>query len=43
MLVVTLASAVLTMVAIVRGCLVGRLRLSGVRSIGWSRLHGRSL
>jgi len=43
MMVVTLAIAVLTIVPIVRGSLVGRLRLNRVRRTGWRRLHGRNL
>jgi len=36
----TLNSAVLAMVAIVRGRLIGRLRLGERRTILWSRLQG---
>ncbi len=36
----TFDSAVPAMVAVVRGRLIGRLRLGGRRSILWSRLHG---
>jgi len=42
MMAVTLATVVPAMVAIMRGCLVGRLRLGGARTILWSRLHSGS-
>ena len=40
---VMLGVGALVMVAIMRGCLVGRLRLCGTRAILRSRLHGRCL
>jgi hypothetical protein len=43
MMAVRLATAVPAMVAIMRGCLVGRLRLNRTRTILRSRLHGGSL
>jgi len=43
MMVVRLAIAVPAMVAIMRGCLVGRLRLNRTRTILRSRLQGGSL
>jgi hypothetical protein len=43
MMVVTPAIAVPAMVTIMRGCLIGRLRLCRSRTILWSGLHGRSL
>jgi hypothetical protein len=43
MMMVTLATAVPTMVAIMRGGLVGRLRLRGTRTTLRSRLPGGSL
>jgi hypothetical protein len=43
MVVVRLAIAVPTMMAIMRGCLVGRLRLNRTRTILRSRLQGGSL
>jgi hypothetical protein len=42
MTVVRLATGVPAMVAIMRGCLVGRLRLNRARTILRSRLHGGS-
>ena len=42
MMAVTLATVVPAMVAIMRGCLVGRLRLDGARTILWGRLPGGS-
>ena len=43
MMVVALATAVFAIVSIMRGCLVGRLRLKRVRRIEGRRLHGSSL